>query len=228
MAADNDFPAADPAALAAEVRRLNDALALAERDRQLLGYEIHDGIVQDLAAAAMLLESAGQQATFASPELQGNHAGGLRLLRDSIAEARRLIRGLATVELDERGLISALVRLIDKFRADLAVPATFTCDAGGLKLPASAQHLLLRIAQEALFNIWKHARATHVGVELKSTGRELQLTIADNGAGFDPEHTPAGHFGVEGMRARAKVLGATLTIDSAVGSGTRISVSLPL
>src|SRR5438105_9172247 len=94
--------------LEAERRRLAEALALAERDRQLLGYEIHDGVVQDLTAAAMHLESAGAQAQFASVEAGENYAGGLRLLRESIAEARRLIRGLVSVELDGRGLCSAL------------------------------------------------------------------------------------------------------------------------
>src|SRR5262245_41540375 len=99
---------ADPAQLQAECHRLAEALALAERDRQLLGYEIHDGVVQDLTAAAMQLEGAGRQASFASPDGQESYAGGLRLLHESMAEARRLIRGLATVELDERGLVSAL------------------------------------------------------------------------------------------------------------------------
>src|SRR5882724_2716058 len=107
--------------LNAECRRLTDALALAERDRQLLGYEIHDGVVQDLTAAAMLLEGAGRQATFASPEGCDSFAGGVRLLHESIAKARWLVRGAAAVELDENGFASAFARLVDKFRADLAL-----------------------------------------------------------------------------------------------------------
>lgn len=225
MTANNELPP-DLSALTAELRRLNDALALAERDRQLLGYEIHDGIVQDLTAAAMHLDSAGRQATFSSAEVQQNYASGLRMLREGIAAARRLIRGLATVELDQRGLVSALVRLVEKFRTDLNVPATFSCAADGLQLPASAQHLLLRIAQEALFNVWKHAQSTQVAVGLKYDGRELELTIADNGAGFDSQQIPASHFGVAGMRARAQVLGAALTIESGPGRGTQVALRL--
>src|SRR5256885_5337563 len=87
--------------LQAEQRRLAESLALAERDRQLLGYEIHDDVVQDLTAAAMQLEGAGRQATFASPEGKETYAGGLRLLQEGIAKARRLIRGAAGVENDE-------------------------------------------------------------------------------------------------------------------------------
>src|SRR3954470_19449167 len=98
--------------LRAECHRLSEALALAQRDRQLLGYEIHDGVVQDLTAAAMLLEGAGRQATFASSEVKENYAGGLRLLQESIAEARRLIHGIAIVRFDEGGFVPALTRVV--------------------------------------------------------------------------------------------------------------------
>jgi len=216
----------DLAVLEGELTRLNAALALAERDRQLLGYEIHDGIVQDLTAAAMHLESAGRAATFSSSEVQENYAGGLRLLRESIAAARQLIRGLATVELDNRGLVWALQRLVEKFRTDLSLSVDFACEAAGLRLPASAQHLLLRIAQEALFNVWKHARASRADVRLIYDGRELELAVADNGAGFDPHQVPPGHFGLEGMRTRAQILGGHLQLDSAAGKGTRVAIRM--
>src|SRR5262245_55923729 len=126
MAAENKPPAVDSAALQAELLRLQEALALAERDWQLLGYEIHDGIVQDLTAAAMHLESAGQKATFSSREAEDNYAGGLRLLRDSIAAARGLVRGLSAAPVDQDGLVAALAQLSEKFRTELALPTTFS------------------------------------------------------------------------------------------------------
>jgi signal transduction histidine kinase len=212
----------------AELQRLAEALALAERDRQLLGYEIHDGVVQDLTAAVMYLEGAGREAQFASAETQEKFASGLRLLRDAIAEMRRLIRGAQTVELDERGLVSALQRLAEKFRADHALPVDFSARAEGLLLPASTQYLLLRIAQEALNNAWKHACAKSVQIELAAGTNQLELTISDDGLGFDPALVPAGHIGLEGMRARARILGANLQIDTRAGQGTRIIVKMPL
>jgi signal transduction histidine kinase len=221
-----DGPLPALADLESERARLEQALVLAERDRQLLGYEIHDGLVQDLTAAAMLLEGMREQAAFSSPEAKENFEGGVRLLREAIAEARRLIRGLATVELDERGLASALERLAGKFRTELGVPLDFRGEAGIVDLPASAQHLLLRIAQEALYNVWKHAGATHVELKLAQRGSHLELAVEDDGAGFDPKRSAPGHFGLEGMRSRARVLGAQLTIDSAPGTGTRIIVRL--
>jgi signal transduction histidine kinase len=227
-----NMPARDPAATdvseSTELQRLTEALLLAERDRQLLGYEIHDGVVQDLTAAAMYLEGAGREAQFASVETREKFASGLRLLRDAIAEMRRLIRGAQTVELDERGLIATLQRLAEKFRADHALPVEFSARADGLMLPASTQHLLLRIAQEAFNNIWKHARANRVQIELAVSGNQLELRISDDGLGFDPAFIPAGHIGLEGMRTRARILGADLQIDSRAGQGTRVTVTMPL
>lgn len=229
----NERPATDEARSQAELRaechRLTDALTLAERDRQLLGYEIHDGVVQDLTAAAMLLEGTGRQATFASPEVRENFDGGLRLLQDAIAEARQLIRGATTaVELDDRGYVAAVNRLVEKFRADHGLPVSLECKVSQVSLPLSAQHLLLRILQEALYNVAKHARASEVEVRLARHEEQLELTVADNGVGFEPTHVPAGHFGLESIRARARLLGADLLFDTAPQHGTRVVIRLTL
>jgi signal transduction histidine kinase len=212
----------------AEQRRLLQALALAERERMLLGYEIHDGLVQDMTAAAMLLEGAGERADFRNPEDRDNYERGVRLLRECIAEARRLIRGLATVELDTGGLVSALGRLADKFCEDHGLPVQFHSDAEAVELSHAQQHLLLRIAQEALHNVWKHAQAQSVALRLMRHDGVLELDIEDDGVGFDPQRKVPGHYGLEGMRTRAAILGAELRIDSAPGRGTRVSVRLPM
>lgn len=193
----------------------------------LLGYEIHDGLVQDMTAAAMLLEGAGEQAEFRSPEDRENYVRGVRLLRESIAEARRLIRGLATVELGTGGLVSALARLAEKFGEDHNLPVQVHSDAEAVELAPSEQHLLLRIAQEALHNVWKHAQAQSVALRLTRHEGGLELEIEDDGVGFDPQRKVPGHYGLEGMRTRAAILGATLDIDSAPGRGTRVAVHLP-
>jgi signal transduction histidine kinase len=225
-----NMPASDftPPPESAEIERLTEALLLAERDRQLLGYEIHDGVVQDLTAAAMYLEGAGREAQFASPEVQEKFVVALRLLRGGIAELRRLIRGAATVELTAGGLPAALERLAEKFRAEHALPVAVSSRAEGLHLSASTQHLLLRIAQEALYNAWKHARAKSVQIDLAASGSQLELRITDDGLGFDPGLVPAGHVGLESIRERARVLGAHLKIDSSPGHGARVTVQLPL
>ncbi len=214
--------------LQAEQRRLTEALALAERDRQLLGYEIHDDVVQDLTAAAMQLEGAGQQATFASPEGKESYTGGLRLLQEGIGKARRLIHGSVGVEIDSRGLVPALSRLVERFCSEQGLPVSALLEVFDVALPASVQHLLLRIAQEALFNVWKHGRASEVEVRLTNEDNKLVLIVADNGVGFDPAAVPPAHFGLEGIRTRARLLGAELVFDTAPSHGTKVVVRLPL
>jgi len=216
----------DEAELRSECRRLTEALELAERTSMTFAYEIHDDVVQDLTAAAMQLEGAGRQATFASPEGKESYAGGLRLLQEGIAKARRLIDGAASIDIDEDGFESALTRLVQRFRGQ-GLPATIRCEAGEIALPKSVQHLLLRIAQESLFNIWKHARASEAEVRLAREDGRLTLVIADNGVGFDPAMARPGHFGLEGIRTRAGLLGADLLFDTAPNHGTRVVVRLP-
>ena len=105
---------------------------------------------------------------------------------------------------------------------------TVSSPAEPLDLPASTQHLLLRIAQEALYNAWKHARASSVQIDLAASHSQLELRISDDGLGFDPALVPAGHFGLESIRERARILRANLQIDSSPGHGARITVQLPL
>ena len=212
--------------LEAECRRLAEALALAQRDAQLLGFEIHDGVVQDLTAAAMLLEGAARQASFESPDAKESYEGGVRLLQAAIAAARRVVQGAAIVGFDEEVLETALDRLVAKFRAEHGLRATFACGVENLTLSSSVKHLLLRIAQESLYNCWKHASATEVEVRLGMNEGKLELVIADNGVGFDPALVPKGRYGLEGIRARAQALGAELLIDTAPNHGTRIVVQL--
>jgi signal transduction histidine kinase len=218
-------PPTEPAQLETECRRLAQALALAQRDHELLGYEIHDGVVQDLAAAAMLLEGAGRQARFASPDVAERFASGLKLLQDAIAAARRIIRGATAVDF-EAGLVAALSQLVEKFKSDHALNVTFSSEVEEPKLPAAAQHALLRIAQESLHNAAKHARATELQVSLRQRDGQLEMVIADNGIGFDPAQVPADRFGLAGIRARAAALGANLLLDTAPNHGTRVVVLL--
>lgn len=223
---DNIEPA-EVAALRDECRRLTAALALAEQDRQLLLYEIHDGVLQQLTAAALLLEDAGQPATFATALASESHARGLRLLRESMAEVRQLLRGTLCQGNAAAHLAPALEKLVDWARTEWQLPAAFVTNCPELTVPASVEHLLLRIVQESLANVWKHAHASEVEVRLLLRDDGLELVIADNGVGFDPALVPAGHFGLESMRARAAALSAELVFDTAPHHGTRITLRLP-
>jgi signal transduction histidine kinase len=197
-----------------------------ERERQLVAYEIHDGLAQYLSAAIMHLE------TYAAGLPGGGGSNGhlnevLRLLREATAEARHLISGLRPPALDELGLIEAIETLVAD--AALEIPSIdFEPDLAGERLPPDLETTLFRITQESLTNIRRHAQATRASITLRrrSDGGIL-LTIADDGQGFDPTAIPPQHFGLEGIRQRAGLLGGIATVTSAPGQGTVVEVMLP-
>lgn len=216
------------AALQAERQRLVDVLLLAERDRQMLGYELHDGILQELTGAALLLEKSAEQSPPAPGAADENYRRGLELIRLAIVEVRRVMSGMTAVELADATLGEALERLAERHRTLYGLDVTYEGPLHRTGLATSTRYLLLRIAQEALNNAWKHAPASSVRVRLTIQGPSLEMTIADNGPGFDAKLSRPGHFGLDGMRARAHLLGADYHLESEPGQGTRVRVRMTL
>jgi signal transduction histidine kinase len=219
---------ADVAALRAERNLLVESLAFHERDRQLVSYEIHDGIVQGMTAALMFLESAGAQARFATPDGQDQFERGVRVLRDAVNESRRLIRGLVPIELDECGLPTSLAKLVNRFRTDQGLEIDYQEDVQLHRLVPAVELTVLRIVQEALNNVWKHSRSPRAVVRLVQLRDEMEVTVEDFGAGFDPAQVGLARYGLAGIRERARLIGATVTIDSRPGQGTRVSLRFAL
>lgn len=199
-------------------------LHLSENDRKLIAYEIHDGLVQYVTAAAMHLDSF----THSLPEsvARDNLDTSLKLLRDALAEARRLISGLRPPILDEAGVVTAIAYLVNEQSGDCRVE--FTADVTFDRLPPLIESALFRICQEALTNIRKHSRAKHAQVALTQENDLLRLSIGDDGVGFDPATVTPRSFGLQGIRERSRLLGGQATIDSSPGRGTRIEVELPI
>ena len=216
------------AALQAERQRLVDVLLLAERDRQMLGYELHDGILQELTGAALMLEKAAELSPLTTGQALDNFNRGLELIRLAIVEVRRVMSGTTAVELADATLGEALDRLAERYRTLYGLNVAFEGPKHRLHLATSARYLLLRIAQEALNNAWKHAPASHVQISLVEAPSLLSLTVSDDGPGFNTQLSKPGHFGLDGMRARAHLLGAEYHLDSAPGQGARVTVRLPL
>ncbi len=197
-----------------------------ERERQLVAYEIHDGLAQYLSAAIMHLETytAGLPG---GPGSDSHLNEVLRLLREATAEARHLISGLRPPALDELGLIEAIETLVADAELEIHT-IDFESDLPGERLPPDLETTLFRIAQESLTNIRRHAQATRASITLRrrSDGGIL-LTITDDGRGFDPTAIPPQHFGLEGIRQRAGLLGGIATVTSTPGQGTVVEVILP-
>jgi PAS domain S-box-containing protein len=195
----------------------------AERTR--LARDLHDAVTQTLFSTTLIAEVL--------PDLwEMNRTEGLRrleelrqLTRGALAEMRTLLVELRPNALVEVPLSVLLRQLTDAMigRARIAIQLSAEGDAaGGTRLPADVQVGLYRIAQEALNNVVKHAKATQAVVTLRQ-GETVRLTVADNGAGFDPGAVTADHLGLKIMRERAEAIGAKLTIYSEPGDGTQIS-----
>lgn len=199
-----------------------------EDERARLARELHDGVSQTLVSTKLLMESAqSDPAGAAAPRLLEL---ALQRLNGSLVEVRRLSHGLRPALLDNLGLPAALQHLAGEF--DAAGGTRFEARVRGLEqeLPDGVKTALFRIAQEALNNAARHARASHVVLTL-AFGREggLLLEAADDGCGFDAEAVQAAAdqgLGLRSMRERALALGAQLQIDTAPGQGCRLAVQL--
>ena len=150
----------------------------------------------------------------------------MALARTTLSEARRAIQALRPAELDDTTLIDALGREVDAFAERTGLRATFQVDAGVPEVPPDVAPELLRIVQESLANVARHAQAAHVWVRLEANEGGLRLTVQDDGIGFGPglNAERPGAYGIRGMRERAQQIGAELEIQSAPGQGTLVGV----
>ncbi|MEV5876164.1 sensor histidine kinase [Streptomyces sp. NPDC052101] len=204
---------------------------LAERER--LAREIHDTLAQGLSSIQLLLRAAERNLP-GTPENAVRYVGQARQAAvDNLAEARRFVAALAPPALEGTTLADALERLCATTSARHRLTARFRLSGDPVLLPTAHEVALLRIAQSALANTVRHARAGAVDVTLDRLGDQVTLTVVDDGVGFDPGRLPVpdpetGGFGLAAMRARIHALGGTLTLDSAPARGTALTARLPL
>jgi signal transduction histidine kinase len=121
-------------------------------------------------------------------------------------------------------LVQLLNQLADAASSRSAVQVEVHADADQGRLPPEVQVGLYRIAQESLNNVVKHSAANRVQVQFRREGSSVNLSIEDDGSGFDISATPPGHLGLSIMRERARAIGAHLTVETGIGSGTRIDL----
>jgi PAS domain S-box-containing protein len=221
---------AHQATLAIQLTRLSaqsrQSAVMAERNR--MARDIHDTLAQGFTGVIVQLEAAGEamsQSRTAKVSDHLNQAG--ELARESLREARRSVQALRPQALEGKQLSEALKDLVKKMTAGTTVKAEFTSQGEQQKLPPEWETNLLRIGQEVLTNVLRHARASEFNVLLVFDSREIRLNLRDDGCGFDPKRRHEG-FGLQGMRERAEGMGGQLSIESANGKGTMISIVLPL
>ncbi len=199
-------------------------------ERRRLAAEIHDTLAQGLTGIIAQLQVVANTPDEGAAREHVSRA--MDLARHSLGEARRSVHNLAPVALADAGLPEALKKTVAEWGERTGVRADFTVTGTAEQLHEEVAATLLRIAQEALSNASRHARATRLGVTLTFLDDEVILDIRDDGTGFDPlalpPRTRAGGFGLDGMRARAERIAGSLTVESEPGHGTALSARVPL
>ena len=201
--------------------------AVEERNR--LAREIHDTLAQGIAGIALRLESADALAEAnADPEqVRQSIQSALKQARQTLEEARRSVLDLRAAPLEGRTLAQAVAALAAATGAD--DPHITTEITGAAQpLPVRIEVGIYRIIQEALANIRRHAHARNATIRLEITPDALTAMVSDDGRGFNPERGLHGHYGLLGIRERARLLGGEAQVLSTRGRGTRIEVHIPL
>jgi signal transduction histidine kinase len=206
--------------------------ALAERQR--LAREIHDTLAQGFASIVTLYEAARAELASRPEAVLGRLEEIGRTARSSLADARRVVWALRPEALVEQTLADALDGLVRDFGSETGLDATSSVSGATRAVGVEAEATLFRVAQEALANVRKHARASRVALTLTYLDDALLLDVRDDGVGFESELADrdgdwwqAGGFGLSGMRERLEQRGGTLTIESRPGGGTTIAAVLP-
>ena len=224
--------AATAVAMAQSVQadRLRSSLAAADAERRHWARELHDETLQGLGGLRVLLSSALRREDLGLAQ-EAMHEAVTHIERE-IGNLRAIITELRPAALDELGLRTAIEALLDRHReqsgfeidGELALPGP-SAGNGDERLVEDLETAVYRMVQEALTNVAKHARASHVRVVVRESGAELLIEVQDDGVGFDPQTTGEG-FGLTGMQERARLAGGTLSVESGP-AGTLLTAHLP-
>jgi two-component system sensor histidine kinase UhpB len=198
-------------------------LAAQEGERLRIAQELHDEVGQTLTAVLLQL---GRSARHAGPDLATELAETQETARASLEDVRRISRELRPEALDDLGLSSALVALTERFTQNTGLEVRRELDRELPVLSEEAELVIYRVAQEALTNVARHADTASAELSLTRVDGHLTLRVLDEGVGFDPQRAEGG--GLRGMRERAVLVGAELTVRRRARRGTEVRLDLPL
>jgi signal transduction histidine kinase len=206
-------------------QRAATAEQLAEsRERNRLSRELHDTIAHSLTGLSVQLKALDTLMARDPAAAAGQLKDAQVTVKTGLQEARRAIQALRASPLEDLGLAEALRQLCGRMAERLGLAFECRIDEVGALDPLTEQ-AIYRVAEAALANVEQHAGAERVIVGLAQGGTDLvRLEVRDDGVGFDPGALPADRFGISGMRERAQLIGATLTIDARPGRGTTIAL----
>ncbi|MRG60309.1 sensor histidine kinase [Agromyces sp. CFH 90414] len=204
-------------------------------ERQRLAREIHDTLAQGFTGIVTQLQAAVRADEAGDAELRRRHVDhAARLARDGLAEARRSVQAIGPTQLESAHLPEAIATVAAEWSELTGVPVEVVTTGTAEPMHPETEVTLLRIAQEALANVAKHANATRVGLTLSYMDDVVTLDVRDDGVGFDAAGaadvaggSPGGGFGLTSMRQRATRLGGTFEVESEPGGGTAIAAGVP-
>ena len=201
---------------------------LHERDRKLVAYEIHDGLSQLLTGALYKFQSVTELQERDPDAARNMFDAAVGVLREALAEARRLISGLRPPVLDELGVVAAIDCLITEHHRHGGPEIEFVHDTPFARVAPPLESAVFRIVQECLTNACRYSQSKKVRVELAQSEGRVRIEVRDWGIGFDPAQVHGDHFGLKGIRERARLLGGAVTLETAPQQGTHIRIELPL
>lgn len=207
--------------LTEQLHRAETAQA-ATLERQRLARDLHDAVTQNIYSAKLIADVLPDALERCPEEAREDVEVLRRIIRAALGELRTLLYELRPETLVTASLSMLLERLGDALAGAGTIEVTTTVDAA-ITLPPEARVTLFRVAQEALNNVGKYARATHASAVVERDGDDVRLTVRDDGIGFAPVTAPKG-LGIGIMRERAESIGAHLTIESAPGAGTTVTL----
>lgn len=201
-----------------------------EEERQRLARELHDETIQSLIALNQRIQLA--QLSLEEPQDGSQLDDMQQMVSELIANLRRQIRALRPIYLEDLGLAPALEMLAQETSQSENVAVSFQATGRSRRLQPEVELALYRIAQQALNNVVRHAKATTTTIRLAFESQGVALTVHDDGQGFvvpesPAEMAPQGHYGLLGMHERAELIGAQLALHSRLGEGTRLRVEVP-
>lgn len=205
-------------------------ISLLENERHRIARELHDEAGQALIGIKLGLQVLAKKVAATHPELRQEVDQLRQVVNESTIQIKGISQALRPPTLDELGLQAAIQNLASEFQDQITIHLHVSPAAQEMRLPHPIETACYRITQEALTNILRHAQAGNAWINLTfgAATSEVQLTIRDDGCGFDLETIQTSTFGLLGMRERATMLGGTLNIVTVVGHGTTIAVSIPI
>jgi len=215
----------------AELRLLSRRLlSVQEEERKRISRELHDVIAQVLTSINVRLATLTLQSTASTKELHKKISIAQRLVEKSVEIVHGFARDLRPTVLDDLGLTPALKSYLKEFTAQTGLPVSFTTFAGLEKMPGASRTALYRVAQEALANISRHAKARRAKVSIQEINGGVRMEISDDGTGFQVSRPMASKvnqgLGILGMRERVEMVGGIFSLSSKPGKGTTVRVEL--